>query len=252
MYYTTNTLLTLPLGNNTIDFEERKKIWSDSILRIPLLKKGQWDDVILSTEGVCYEYVDEKWNLISESGLESLIKLSHPNKDITIIDNHNHAFACRWRSYISGNLPWSSHLIHIDQHSDFVEPTMYLADFCKEQNLEIDIPTIDRYTNEVLTIASFIKPALACGFCHSHDMILSEYALLEYDISSSDTTNRSIILDIDLDFRAPEMSSEYYDKTIDIVRKMISLSQVKCVTIATSPTYIDQYRALEILRDILQ
>jgi hypothetical protein len=83
----------------------------------------------------------------------------------------------------------------------------------------------------------------------SHDMILSEYALLDYDISS--LSSQSLILDIDLDFRAPEMGIEYYDQTIKKVRQLIALPDVRCINIATSPTYIHQQRALQVLRDIM-
>jgi hypothetical protein len=80
-------------------------------------------------------------------------------------------------------------------------------------------------------------------------MILSEYALLDYDISS--LSSQSLILDIDLDFRAPEMGIEYYYQTIKKVRQLIALPDVPCITIATSPTYIHQQRALQVLRDIM-
>jgi hypothetical protein len=83
----------------------------------------------------------------------------------------------------------------------------------------------------------------------SHDMILSEYALLDYDITS--LSSKSLIVDIDLDFRAPEMGIEYYYQTIKKVRQLIALPDVGCITIATSPTYIHQQRALQVLRDII-
>ena len=83
----------------------------------------------------------------------------------------------------------------------------------------------------------------------SYDMILSEYALLDYDISL--LSSKSLIVDIDLDFRAPEMGIEYYYQTIKKVRQLIALPDVRCITIATSPTYIHQHRALEVLRDIM-
>jgi hypothetical protein len=79
-------------------------------------------------------------------------------------------------------------------------------------------------------------------------MILTEYSLIEYDISKIES--QSIILDIDLDFWAPEMGSEYYYHTIKKVRQMIDLPDVSCITIATSPTYIHQQRALQILNDL--
>ena len=61
-----------------------------------------------------------------------------------------------------------------------------------------------------------------------------------------DSSLRSIILDIDLDFRAPEMSIQEYEKTITQVRKLIFSPQVQCITIATSPTvsytHLDVYK----------
>ena len=80
-------------------------------------------------------------------------------------------------------------------------------------------------------------------------MILSEYSLLDYDITTLDT--HSVVLDIDLDFWAPEMGIEYYYQTIKKVRQLIALPDVRCITIATSPTYIHQQRALQVLHDLL-
>ena len=237
------------LGNNTITFLERKEKWSDCILRIPSLIQGSFEDVQLLESGICYEYISDKWKLISASWLESLVQISRWDKDIYIIDNHNHAFSCRWRSHLSQHLSRWSHLIHIDQHSDYSDPSQYLTQVYQNTlPQEIWLQDIDTYTNEVLTIWSFIKPALDCGLCMSHDMILSEYALLDYDISS--LSSQSLIVDIDLDFRAPEMGIEHYYQTIKKVRQLIALPDVRCITIATSPTYIHQQRALQVLRDI--
>lgn len=250
MRYDQETLLMKPIGNNTINFWERKEYGSDTILRIPPLIHGSRDDVRLLESGVCYEYVSDKWKLISASGLDSLVQISWWDKDIYIIDNHNHAFSCRWRSYLSQHISRWSHLIHIDQHSDYSDPSQYLSEFIQDISAStIWLQDIDRYTNEVLTIGSFIKPALDCGICMSHDMILSEYALLDYDISL--LASQSLIVDIDLDFRAPEMGIEYYYQTIKKIRQLIALPDVRCITIATSPTYIHQQRALQVLRDIM-
>lgn len=109
------------------------------------------------------------------------------------------------------------------------------------------------YTNEVLDIASFIKPAKEIGLISEYEIVLTEYSLLhraEADSLIYQITN-SLIIDIDLDFRAPEMSIQEYDQTIKKVRQLIALPDVWCITVATSPTYIDQQRALEVLHDLL-
>ena len=263
--------MTTPIGNNTIDFKTRKKKWSDAILRIPPLIQWTIDDVCLfsslmqgnysslteTNRGVCYEYVSDSWKLISSSWLQNLIQLSWTSIQkkkkrlhIYIIDNHNHAFYCRYKSYREWILQRRSHLIHIDQHSDL--NTLSLQG-TKQSNMiskNMSLSDIANYTNEVLDIASFIKPAKECGLISDYEMILTEYSLLQpYNFTSLQPWT---ILDIDLDFRAPEMSIEHYSQTIHRVKKLISLPQIQCITIATSPTYIDQKRALEILRDILQ
>ena len=80
-------------------------------------------------------------------------------------------------------------------------------------------------------------------------MIMTEYSLFAMELWNYE--NKFLILDIDLDFRAPEMGIQEYEKTISRVRQLISLPTVWCITIATSPTYIDQMRALQILHDLL-
>lgn len=251
MYYTQSTFLTLPLGNNALTFQERKEIGSDVRVRIPALTKGKLEDLSFACDDICYEYVDEKGRLVSSYGLEELLYISYKGKDIYIVDNHNHAFAMRWRSYRRGALERGSHLLHLDQHSDFADPEQYMEKyFSSETDIQnISQEKIDTYVNEVLTIASFIKPALRSGLCASHEMIMTEYTLLEYDIKKIEKKS-SIILDIDLDFRAPEMSIQEYKKTISLVRKIISLPQVGCITLATSPTYIDQEKVMLILQDL--
>lgn len=252
MRYYEDSYLLQPYGNNAIDFEQRKKWWSESILRIPPLIHGTLDEVRLSAYWICYEYVDEKGRLIYDYGLENLVEMNNEivptntTKKIFVVDNHNHAFYCRWKAYLKWDISWWSQLLHIDQHSDLNEATNSnnIQQIAKNSTL-FEVAT---YTNEVLDIASFIKPAKEIGLISEYEMILTEYSLLKFWILNSEF---SIILDIDLDFRAPEMSIQEYEKTITMVRKLIDLPQVWCVTIATSPTYIDQKKALEILHDIV-
>jgi hypothetical protein len=54
------------------------------------------------------------------------------------------------------------------------------------------------------------------------------------------------ILDIDIDFWAPEMGIEEFDRSIEKTRQLIAGASI--VTIATSPCFIDQERAVEIVR----
>ncbi len=295
-YYHQTTYLSDPIGNNAIDFVERKKLWSDTTLRIPQMITGTIEDVVITKNSlsrqycgkaihhntVCYQYIDEKWRLVHDDGLEHLVEIRHPQSaihhpSIYIIDNHNHAFYCRWKSYLAGQISRWSHLIHIDQHSDLNIPmakssnlqvasdkSQAISDINKTSQIIYDdtrwslwlaawspLSQVAAYTNEVLDIASFIKPAKEIGLISDYEMILTEYSLLDYNTTVSPSYHDCItIVDIDLDFRAPEMGIEQYTQTIQKIRQMIALPAVWCVTIATSPTYIDQWLALEILRDI--
>ena len=253
MYYQENSYLSDQVGNNALSFQERKNHWSDTKLFLPKLIEWTLDDVCFARDTTTYEYVDEEGKLVSSYGLESLVKIDFQGKDLYIIDNHNHAFALWWRSYVEWIISRWSHLIHIDQHSDYAEPEAYMKSiFPQYEDLSnVSQEQIDIYTNEVLTIASFIKPALTSGLCGSYEMILTEYSLW-HCVGEKVRQWQGIILDIDLDFRAPEMGIQAYDTTINQVRQLFSLPQVKCITIATSPTYIEQERALEILHDLMR
>ena len=69
----------------------------------------------------------------------------------------------------------------------------------------------------------------------------SEYALLQFQIPDKD-----YIFDIDLDFRAPEMGISNFEQTIKNTKNLIS--SAKMVTIATSPYFLDQKQALELIK----
>ena len=74
--------------------------------------------------------------------------------------------------------------------------------------------------------------------------IRSEYKLLTFK-----NPYKNYILDIDLDFRAEEMSIEKFNDTINKTKKLIPSAKV--VTIATSPYFLPQKRAIKLLHLIL-
>jgi len=271
-YYRQESFLTTPIGNNTINFVERKEKWSDGVLRVPPLITGTIENVRLLETWICYEYVSDKDKLISSFGLESLVHTVQWDKNIFVVDNHNHAFFCRWKSYLEWKIKRWSHLIHIDQHSDLNEIAiswkMQVPSKKWEETYSLALGAwshlydVALYTNEVLDIASFIKPAKEIWLISDYEMVLTEYTLLnkegrggsDIEVWSPPTPlakRGETILDVDLDFWAPEMGIEYYYQTIKKVRQLIALPDVGCITIATSPTYIHQQRAIAVLKDII-
>lgn len=133
-------------------------------------------------------------------------------------------------------------LIHIDQHSDLNTPRAPI-----DISRRYDLDYLWRYTNFECQISSFIKPFAKLYPQLDFAWIKSELQLLESQVSS--LKSRVFILDIDLDFRAPEMSIVNFDKTITLTRQLIA--QADLVTIASSPLFIDQQYALDILHKLL-
>lgn len=130
---------------------------------------------------------------------------------ITIIDNHDRALEF-WEKGI--------HVIHIDQHTDM------------------------RPVEEWVNVGNFLRYALETGVIPGSTQINTEYSLLRYERPSY-----PYILDIDLDFRDPAMSIEQFDQTIQICKLLIQDAQ--SVTIATSPYFLDQHLAIELLHKLL-
>ncbi len=104
------------------------------------------------------------------------------------------------------------------------------------------------FTQYSCNVGNFIQPALQSGLISGVELITTEYKLLHLDTSDNVLEQEEYILDIDLDFWHPDMSIEYFDKTIEQVRKL--LYHAKYITIATSPYFLDQELALILCKKI--
>jgi len=165
---------------------------------------------------IVFEEVDEKWVLHQCTWLEYIVRIK-PN--IVVVDNHDRVLEFR---------PKWLDVIHIDQHTDMR-------------------PVGDEWIN----VGNFLRYALDTWLIASAKQINTEYSLLRSPLESGiEEDKKDIILDIDLDFRHPDMSIEKYQRTIDITKELIKKSRV--VTIATSPYFLDQSLALKVLKDLLE
>lgn len=236
MYYSEAVTLNSLIGNNTFVYDERKELFGKAEIIVPQLVEGTLDDVQLGDSIVFAEKIDEQ--LQTFTGLQYLVHLTWTNT--YIMDNHNHALYCRYKELLAGSIKKWLPLIHIDQHSDMKEPVGRI-DIEKEDNLH----SIAQYTNEVCTIADFIQPALQREFVSECIQLRTEYSLLVSD-ASQEKYSRWYILDIDIDFWAPEMGIAEFDRTIYKTRELIAGASM--VTIATSPCFMDQARAVEIVK----
>ena len=217
--------LTENIWNNQFCFNqvEDPKIWIADTIDWTVEDLEIWENTVFREM--------KNWKVVEYKWLKNFIHKKNNNQSIYIFDNHNHALKYRIEEYKEWNIPFWFDLIHIDQHTD-----MNLSEF----DLNIQSPNFDVYN-----VWNFIQPAIKSWLINHVEQINTEYKLLNYETEKDD-----LILDIDLDFWAPEMSIEKYSETIEKVKNLILKSRV--VTIAASPYFLDQNLAIKICNKILK
>lgn len=222
--------LDRPVGNNAFAFARRgptPRLW------VPALIEGALGDVHPG-EHVVFEDVDEHDVLQSCRGLASFVRTTLAGVPAVIVDNHNHVFYFWHEALERGVLRRGATLVHVDQHRDMRIP---------ERPYEgRSLDDASDYTNFHLNVGNFIVPAQQSGLVGHTQFVTGGDAL--NDLTHSETPNK--ILDIDLDFFAPEMS--YID--FNLARRFIHahLPTTSLITVATSPFFIDQRIAIDTLR----
>lgn len=246
--------ITQKVSNNAFNYEKRphKKLY------VPQLAVGTVDDVRLGKE-IVFEDFDDEQNLHACLGLEKFIKTHFgflPLEDgaplrhapAYIFDNHNHAFSFWCLEKQNGNLSNNALLIHIDQHKDTRLPEKFLS---KEDSA--DPKKVFEYANTVLNVGNFIPAARHIGLVKDIIFLDSEYSLKAVEERLRSNENfppGNFILDIDLDFFAPESDYIGNDLKLAVIQKLLPKASV--ITFATSPYFIDQTRAIEWLRRIAE
>ncbi len=217
-----------PIGNNIFSYDERenKKIY------VPKLIEGNLEDVLVGEE-IAFNEIDENIE-VKAKGLKNMVIYKYQNKDVYIFDNHNHAFYFWIKSLKKGNFNKGCKLVHVDQHKDTREPDNY--------NVDIDnIDDVFRYTNEILNVGSFIKPALKYNIFSDVIIIDSSYGFdLEID--------EEFVLDIDLDIFSKDMDYIPYNLKVSKIKDLIQ--RAKVITIASSPFFIKQEYAIKVLKEL--
>lgn len=230
---------------------------------------------------VVFEDYNGDGTLVSCKGLEHFISSVLPGgAPLYIFDNHNHAFYFWHKALIEGKIRAGAKLFHVDQHKDTRKPDSSLpaAEIRNEA-------AVFEYTNTVLNVGNFIPAAQEDGLIGEVIFIDSEESLnnchrlakeareagsaggsdgvgspgmwagingsLQREESGSEPQSPSsgIILDIDLDFFAPEMDYIDNNKKLASIRELLPLANL--VTIATSPFFIEQESAINWLKKIL-
>jgi hypothetical protein len=249
--------LTWPVGNNAFAYEQRKRTDADPKLRLPELKTiSTINDLNLWTLPTFAE-LDDKGNVLTYTWLEHIYHIplctdafscvpTVPQMDVKnyvptptyIFDNHNYALYFWWIHEPHG-LP----VIHIDQHADLAKNTYVLPKNYTHTELA-------SFTTGKCNVGNFIIPALDAGIISECIWIKNQYnfehpaPLVDALLHWKDTTHPPYIIDIDLDFRVPEMGISL-DETLPQVQKLMRGASL--ITIATSPYFLDQQLALDIL-----
>ncbi len=226
----TGFYLEQPLGNNRFSWERRsvKKIW------VPALVEGHPSQLKSGSRIVFSEWEEERE--CNHTGLEFFIFWNNNGVPVYFFDNHNHAFYFWHRSLNRGDFSPGLPLVHVDQHSDMRRPPEWLP-------ANADDREVFDYTGQVLNVGNFIQPALRLGWFREVDIV-----------DSSQKINRRyeqpLVLDLDMDFFAPEM--DYIDRALKVaqIRKWLRLA--RCVTVATSPFFMDQQEAIELIGEIFR
>lgn len=224
--------ITGPIGNNALSFERRG---AAPTLHVPSLIEGTFADVQPGVE-IVFEDFDEHDVLQSCKGLVHLVRTTWRGVPTVVMDNHNHAFYFWQEAIERGVITPGAVVVHIDQHRDTRVPERMFDG--------ASLASAFDYTNLHLNVGNYIVPAQHAGMVSGVQFVTSGEALNER--SFVPRTNK--ILNIDLDFFAPEMS--YIDRGAAMQFIAAHLKNAALVTIATSPFFIDQRSAIALLREL--
>lgn len=109
MYYNKSIVIDRPVGNNAFAYDERKELFGKAEITTPVLIDGTIDDIQLGDRIVFAENINGEMKEFL--GLESLVCIPYVSldssatpqndKNIYVMDNHNHALYCWYREYLA-------------------------------------------------------------------------------------------------------------------------------------------------------
>ena len=242
-HYNQEFILKEPFGNNAFDYDKRSQSHPEPYIRIaPLLS---YPDAATALQifqiGVtpAFEIYDEE-KLQTMPGLINFLLFPEKvsQKPVFVFDNHNHAFYFWHATAQQLSIPKPLLLIHIDQHKDARIPSSLITP------ADADNPKLlFEYTNFTLNVGNFIPRAIKTGLLSDAITIDSEASIKAFKEPA-----QPFILDIDLDFFAPELDYIGNQNKLDLIREL--LPKAAMTTIATSPYFIDQELAQKYLEAI--
>jgi len=229
-----------PIGNNAFSYAERKKLWSQAKIFVTSQKYWNIDDLKIGSH-IAFEEIDHNWALQSMYGLQNFIVSTRNSIPIIFFDNHNHALRYRYQLRKKSNhTPLS--VIHIDQHTD-----MNIIDFPLPKAKPPTDTEIFHLTNFISNVWNFIPIAQKLNIVDTVTQITTE-TKLTHTANSFIPTWWPIVLDIDLDFWAQQMSISSLSKTFSQTKQLCTHASL--ITVATSPFFLDQSLAIHLAQNI--
>jgi len=230
--YFQKNILRGEYGNNAFGWENRReKYQKNPTLTIPALIHGALSDVRIGKD-IVFEEV-ENGEMISCVGLAHFVRLQDmpPGFPVTtIFDNHNHALYFWIEAWQSGAISEGCELIHIDEHSDLWD-NEYALDLERAYD---DAGYVWEFVNHRCNVGNYIQPARDAGLITNMIRIENEH---QFDAFMNYTPPKNSILNIDIDIFAPELDHIPEEKKLSLIKNL--LPRVSCVTIATSPFFIE-------------
>jgi len=233
--------------NNAFSIEKRKnkKLFIPKLINIKNL-----DQIKIQSDKnkIAFEDYDFNWKLSTNYWLENFYKIKWKDKEVILFDNHNHTYYFWYEAYIKWLIKKWSKLYHIDEHADTRDPYIYIQ---KDKNRLEDI---FKYTNYQLNVWNYIIPAQKEWLIKEIIQIRSSKSLENYKNQyiekKEKEENESIILNLDLDFFQKELDFIDYELKKEIILHIASKSSI--ITVASSPFFIDQDRAIKVFKDIFK
>lgn len=218
----------------------------NKFLRVaPIEKVDNYQDLAIEENNFAFAEKNGNWKMEYFHGLRNFLWVETANfPPIFIFDNHNHAPIFRYYKIkeLNSNPPT---LIHIDQHSDCRENKEKL-----ELNNKYDLENIFHFYNEKCNVGNFIPPSLNSWIISDQIQIRSINALKTLTIEK----NQNFILDIDLDFCLNWIDRNEVDQeAIKTLKEKFNeiWKYALCITIATSPYFLNQKVAIKIIENLL-
>ncbi len=218
----------------------------NKLLRVaPIEKVHSYKDLAIEENNFAFAEKNGNWEIEYFHGLRNFLWIKKSDFPlIFIFDNHNHAPVFRYHSIKELNVN-SPTLIHIDQHSDCWKNEESL----EIKNNEYDLENIFHFYNEKCNVGNFILPSLNSWIISDQIQIRSSTALKNLEIEK----NQNYILDVDLDFCLNWVDrNTINEESINLLKEKFNevWKSVLCITIATSPYFLNQGIAINIIEQL--